>query len=157
MADSRRLGSRECGTFLESAHLAGTVQIAQLAHTKSSRIVPMQEGYLEQRCPADDVTACKNCSAGKYSSAKGMAQQSGCNPCSMGRFSNVSGISSISMCQLCPVDTYTSMPGQTSCKECDDGTLTKGENGSTVCNLCDAGEEIRGGLGSAMSNAFWQN
>ena len=96
--------------------------------------------------PGAGKTGCTNITVG-YKGVGGNASL--VNPghlaevqCSAGKyFSNFT-------CLPCPVDTYTSMPGATSCKECDDGTLTKGVNGSTTCDVCDAGEEMRGELGS---------
>ena len=117
------------------------------ANPDKTECVSCKKGTWSSTVGADDITACKNCSAGKYSSAKGVRiSQAAIHAVlddSLQPWSLVHLYVSI-----VSVDTYASSPGQTSCKDCDDGTLTKGKNGSTTCDMCDAGEEVSGELGS---------
>ena len=82
-----------------------------------------------------EANSCINCTEGKYSSAKGIATESGCNSCPAGRTGLRSGLSDRRYCTPSPSGMYSD---GTSTRACNPGTY-QDQEGQTSCKLCQAG------------------
>ena len=116
-----------------------------------------------------EVRSCTNCTAGKYSSAKGISSEEGCNLCPAGRASATTGLDTSEKCtpteagkynngKVCLQGTYQDQAGQTACKPCPPGWYgnatglktpacsgvcppgTFSFKGFTKCSVCDEGK-----------------
>lgn len=105
----------------------------------------------------DDVTFCKPCPIGKYSTFPGTAEpasvcrechaglfnpieaQRDCEPCLQGKYESEEGQSS---CTNCPEGKYSDRIAAQSdqyCKDCEDGFATSAGGGAVSCSVCETG------------------
>ena len=92
----------------------------------------------------DTGLQCKNCSAGKASSAIGAVGESSCDTCSSGKYSSAAA----SACKLCPGGTYNSDQATSAenhdsvddCADCATGKFSSEDRFS--CETCSAGQYV---------------
>eukprot|EP00946_MAST-07B_sp_MAST-7B-sp1_P001734 g1734.t1 len=159
------LGSRECakcipGKISTPGGNCTNCAAGSYANPKSTECLECKPGTFGAH---DGSHVCRLCPAGRYQPGAG---KTGCVDIAAG-YEGIGGSTNVShpghmamvpcpagkyssafACADCPADRFTSAPGETSCKECGDGTLTRGENGSAACKVCPGGRQASGQPGS---------